>query len=52
MCTNEDAKMSSEPDLSEYLEQDIVGLVLQYLKEKGFQETAHLYVLDTSFSRP
>lgn len=29
-------------DISEYLEQDIVGLVLQYLQEKGFQDTAHL----------
>jgi len=28
-------------DMAEYLEQDIVGLILQYLQERGFHESAH-----------
>ena len=36
---------SMSEDLSEYLEQDIIGLILQYLYEKNYTEAAHKYDL-------
>lgn len=32
-------------ELSYFLEQDLIGIVLQYLKEKGYDEAAHKYVI-------
>lgn len=30
-------------EMAVYLEQDIIGVLLQYLREKGYQETARKY---------